>query len=99
MKKNDKQFMMVHYTIKPGSRDKAEKAVRVFVKAVNAGEKRTLFYHAFKGKKPREYVHVMGFKDAKAERVHSRNLHTVKFVNVLYPLCEQNPVFMRLKGI
>ena len=72
------------------------KAIIAFVKDIHAKEKGTLAYEAFQVGK-RDFMHVMTFKDARAERVHSATYHVKKFASFLYPRCTKGPLFQRVK--
>lgn len=91
---------MVVYSVKKNKLKTVLPAVKEFVKTVNKKEKGTLMYVAYQKKdRPHEFVHIMVFKDKKAEKTHSKSQHAKKFVEVLYPNTMGEPVFIDLKKL
>ena len=41
-------------------------------------------------------VHLMSFVDEEAERIHRSTPHVKKFVEILYPNCDEAPAFVDL---
>ncbi len=41
----------------------------------------------------------MSFENEEAEEKHKTAAHTMKFVEVLYPLCEVGPMFTELTAV
>ncbi|MDZ4256064.1 MAG: hypothetical protein U1C71_00500 [archaeon] len=91
---------MVTYALKKGARAKGDRAIRSFLRAIRSKEKgRTQVYEAFRFPNSFQYVHLMVFKDSPAEKAHREAPHTQKFVDALYPMCLNPPVFTRLSRL
>ena len=91
---------MARYRVKKQKIAEVKKAISEFVRQVKKKERGTLRYESFQLEKhPSEFVHLMKFKDKKAEDLHRKTEYVKKFVAVLYPVCEKKPVFVRLKEI
>ena len=67
------------------------------VDAVKKNEPGTLVYEAFQEVDGDSFVHIMTFKDDKAEQVHGSSDYVKKFVRLLYPYCDEEPVFTKLQ--
>ena len=81
------------YRVRPEETAVVLEAVREFVAAV-ADEPGTLLYEALQSSaEPTEFLHVMAFEDADAQRAHQEADHTRRFVETLYPRCEEEPAF------
>jgi quinol monooxygenase YgiN len=89
---------IAEFTVKPEGLQEAQAAIREFVAAVNTNEPDTLRYEAWQ-RSDNAFIHFMQFKDEAAEQLHTKTEHVQKFVAVLYPLCEQQPVFTDLKTV
>lgn len=93
---------MIHkvarYVVKEDEVDRALAAIAEFVAEVRNREPGTV-YHAYQSDDGVTFVHFMGFPDAAAEEAHRVSSHTGKFVDTLYALCEETPVFSDLSLI
>ena len=89
---------IAEYTVREGELETVEGAIREFVQAVARYEPETV-YHAYQRQGQRQFIHLMCFADATAETRHSNASYTQRFVNVLYPRCEAQPVFTDLTMI
>ena len=90
------KHMMVRYKVKKGKVEEVKKAVEEFVFSVKRHDWGTISYDAFQEDET-TFVHFMTFRDEKSEKLHSEADHTNRFVDLLYPNCEQAPVFTELK--
>lgn len=92
--------LMVEYKIRKGKLLRARKAIAEYVHAVWNHEPGALRYGAYQfGHRGRGFVHFMMFRDAKAEKAHQKTKHAKKFASVLYPLCEEKPVFTEISSV
>lgn len=87
----------VHFRVKPGGEIRARAAIGDFLMAVREKEDRTRLYESFVAHDGRSFVHVMEFDDPAAQEAHRQAEHTRLFVQTLYPLCEEDPVFTELE--
>src|SRR5271155_3523399 len=101
MPKSNHIIKMATYKVKENRLKVVLPAVKEFVKTVNKKERgKTLMYSAFQKKgSPHEFVHLMIFKDKKAEKAHSKSAHAKKFVEMLYPNTNGEPVFIDLSRL
>ncbi len=100
MAKGRQIIKMAVYTVKKNKLKVVEPAVRKFVRTVNKEEPGTILYSAYQKKgKPEEFVHLMVFKDKKAEKHHSKTAHVRKFIDVMYPNASKEPVFIDLSDL
>jgi quinol monooxygenase YgiN len=88
--------MMVRYRVEKGGVETARKAISEFIAMVRMNEAGTLSYDAFQVDET-GFVHFMTFRNAQAEQIHSSADYTNKFVDVLYPLCTEQPVFSEIR--
>lgn len=89
--------MMVRYKVKADKVDEVKEAVAEFVEAVQADEPDTLAYQSFQdANDPTVFIHYMIFDDEYAQTLHRKSSYVKKFVDVLYPLCAEDPVFTNL---
>ncbi len=98
MAKSKQIIKMAVYSVKKNRLKVVLPATKEFVKNVNRKERgRTLMYTAFQKKgNPSEIVHLMVFKDRKAEKAHHKSAHAKKFVEIVYPNANGEPVFIDL---
>ena len=82
------------FKVKQEHLDECLEAIREFVNAVKHHESDTLYYESFQEPDGVSFTHIMSFKDEEAEKYHRNTAHVNKFVNILYPNCEQKPVFI-----
>ena len=80
------------YKVKEGKLIEVEKAIQAFVNAI-AQEEPNTHYAAYRTEDPTVFVHTMAFPDAAAEELHQQADYTLKFVDALYPNCEEPPRF------
>ena len=73
-------------------------AIKELVNQVKKHEKGTLIYDAYQEDNI-SFTHLMCFKDEKSEEIHRNSSYVKKFVSVLYPNCEKEPVFIELRKI
>lgn len=90
------KHIMARYTVKKQGIEEVKRAITEFVDAVKKNEPDTLAYEAFHENDNVSFVHFMTFKDENAETAHKTTPHVMKFVEILYPLCENEPVFTEL---
>ncbi len=88
--------VQVHYRVKKSKVAAAKKAISAFVDAIRRHEPGTISYEAFQQPDGVSFVHVMTFKDARSQKVHQGTPHVKVFTGILYPLCEEEPVFTTL---
>ena len=88
------------YKIKKKKLPKIKKILTDFIEEIKRSEPGTTFYEVFQEKDdPAVFVHVMTFKDKKAERDHAKSTHVQKLVKTLYPICKEEPEFTDLKPV
>ena len=94
------KHMIVRYKVKPDKLDEAKEAVVEFVDAVKANEPATLVYQVFQDNTDSLILfHFMIFEDEYAQTVHRKSSYVKKFVDLIYPLCAEEPVFTGLHMI
>lgn len=86
---------IAEYKVKPDKVGEAEGAIQEFVAAISAEEPDT-FYTAYQKDDGVSFIHFMAFRDAEAEKKHQKAPYTSKFVEILYPNCEEQPRFTDL---
>jgi quinol monooxygenase YgiN len=87
--------VMVKYRVKKDKVELVRKAIVQFVEAVARYESGTLAYDAFQEDET-GFVHLMTFKNDQARKAHEIADYTNRFVDMLYPNCEKEPVFTEL---
>lgn len=92
------KHVMVRYRVKKGKAEEVKKAIEQFVFDVKRHDWGTVSYEAFQ-EDELTFVHLMSFRDEKSERLHHEADHTNRFVDMLYPNCEKEPVFTELKPV
>jgi quinol monooxygenase YgiN len=90
-------YRVARYKVKPENLWEAHEAIKTLVEAVKEKEPGTISCEAFQERHAFQFIHVMTFRDAKAEEQHRESEHVREFVRALYPLCETPPVFNDLK--
>lgn len=90
------KHVMARYRVKPEKVEQLKRVVSNFVDSVRANEPRTVLYVAFQEKDSLWFVHLMTFEDEQAQRVHEQSTYGQNFVEMLYPNCEEVPVFTEL---
>ncbi len=89
---------IAEYQIKPDELEIVLEAIKEFVANIQSHELNT-FYEAFRRGESYEFVHLMKFETPEAEEHHQSAEYTQKFVDILYPRCEKQPVFTDLTTI
>jgi quinol monooxygenase YgiN len=84
---------LANYRIDPESLKEVERAIEDFVSAIGKGEPETV-YEAYRISDDVSFVHLMAFPDREAERAHQVAPYTKRFVDLLYPYCEEQPTFL-----
>ena len=83
---------MVRYRVKADEVGAVRAAIEEFVDAIAEHEPNTI-YGSLLADDGVSFVHAMAFPDAKAEERHRTAEHTERFVELLYPKCDQEPQF------
>ncbi len=91
-------YKIVHYKMKADKGDVAVKALESFIAGIVEDEPET-FYEGYQADDGVSFVNIMAFPDETAEKYHQSAPHTQKFVEILYPNCEEMPAFTTLKLI
>ncbi len=86
---------IAEYKVKQGQVGEAEQAIKEFVAAISKEETDT-FYTAFQRADGCSFIHFMAFPDQAAQKKHQHAPYTLKFVEALYPACEEEPSFTSL---
>lgn len=90
--------LSAQYRVKPETTKAIEHAIGELVEAIRREEPRTNC-QAFRFEDGVSFLHVMTFPDETARRNHEAAPYTLRFVEALYPYCEEAPVFKRLDAI
>ena len=94
------KHMMVRYKLKNDKIEEAKEAVVEFVDAVKVNEPGTFIYQVFQDNAdPLIFLHFMIFEDEYAQTIHRKSSYVKKFVDLIYPLCAEEPVFTGLNMI
>lgn len=89
-----------NFRVRPDDVEEAVAAVGEFVAAIAENEPRTTIYHSYQDMDdPTRFLHVMRFEDEEARAVHIDTDHVHRFVNRLYPLCDEQPVFVDIRTV
>lgn len=86
---------ITQYKVKDDQLFEVEQAIQRFVNAIAQAEPETN-YAAYRTEDPTVFIHTMAFTDEAAEQAHQQAAYTLKFVDVLYPKCEEQPKFQDL---
>jgi quinol monooxygenase YgiN len=84
---------LASYRIDPESLEEVKQAIEDFVAAIARKEPETI-YEAYRVADGMSFLHLMTFPDQDAEKLHQAAPHTKRFVDILYPLCEEQPTFL-----
>jgi quinol monooxygenase YgiN len=84
---------LANYRIDPESLEEVERAIEDFVSAIGGEEPETV-YEAYRIADDVSFVHLMAFPNRDAERAHQVAPYTKRFVDILYPNCEEQPTFL-----
>ena len=91
------KHMMVRYKVKKEKVDEAKEAIVEFVDAVKANESGTVTYQVFHDNTDSlVIIHFMIFEDEYAQTLHRKSSYVKKFVDLIYPLCAEEPLFTGL---
>jgi quinol monooxygenase YgiN len=84
---------LANYRIDPESLEEVERAIEDFVSAIGKEEPETV-YEVYRISDDVSFVHLMAFPNREAERAHQVAPYTKRFVDILYPYCEEQPTFL-----
>lgn len=90
---------LAEFRVKKDKLAECKKAIGEFVEKVKENEEGTLVYESYQKPDRVSFVHFMTFKDEKAEEFHRQTPWVKKFVEALYPKCEEKPEFYDLKPV
>lgn len=90
--------LIAEFRVKKGTEKEVLKAIREFVTAVHL-EESTTEYRAYRLGESRDYLHIMAFTDEAAQKRHQTAGYTQKFVEILYPNCEEEPKFTTITTV
>jgi quinol monooxygenase YgiN len=94
------KHMMVRYKVKKEKLEEAKEAIVEFVDSVKANEPGTIVYQVLQdGTDTDVLFHFMVFDDEYAQTIHRKSSYVKKFVDLIYPLCAEEPVFTSLNMI
>ena len=89
--------LLVEYTVKPERLATAMEIIATFVENIAEKEPEALIYRAMQeSEDPYRFVHFMIFSGDEAEDRHRITTHVKTFVESLYPICREEPVFRKL---
>ncbi len=80
------------YRIKKDAQENVLTAIEEFVEAIEENEPGTI-YSVYRHEDGRTFTHFMSFPGEQAEESHKSAPYTKKFVDILYPTCEEPPIF------
>jgi quinol monooxygenase YgiN len=89
---------MARYKVHRDKLQIVRKAITEFVEAIAKNEPETI-YEANQADDELTFIHIASFPDEVAETIHRKAEYTDRFVEVLYPCCEQLPEFLELRLI
>jgi quinol monooxygenase YgiN len=94
------EHIIVSFKVKTDKIDEAKAAIRKFVDEITGREPGTILYNCYQEKSDStSFIHNMTFESEKAEEHHRHTSYVKKFVDSLYPICEEEPVFTELNLI
>jgi quinol monooxygenase YgiN len=88
-------FKMARYTVRPENLNDVKEAIQEFVAEIKENEPAT-FYETYQEAEGPTFVHLMCFENEEAEDAHKNSSHTNTFVDRIYPICENPPIFTSL---
>lgn len=89
-----------NFRVRPDVVDDAVAAIEEFVAAIADNEPGTIIYHSYQDKDdPTRFLHLMRFEDERARQIHIDTKHVHRFVERLYPLCEEQPAFVDVRTV
>ncbi len=89
---------MVRYRVTANEVEAVREAIGEFVDAIAEHEPNTI-YGSLLADDGVSFVHAMAFPDAEAEQRHRTAEHTKRFVELLYPKCDQEPQITTLRVV
>jgi len=94
------EHLFVSFKVKKNKVEEAKTAIRKFVDEITSKEPGTILYNCYQEKSDETlFIHTMTFESEKAEEHHRHTSYVKEFVDKLYPICEENPVFSELNLI
>ena len=90
------RHLTVRYKVKHDKVAEVKHALREFVEVIEREEPEIVRYESFQLGDVVTFVHFMSFPNEAVEERHRDAEHTRKFVEALYPNCEEEPVFTDL---
>lgn len=91
---------MVTYKVKEDKVEEAKDAIGIFVDAVRDNESQTSHYIVYQmGDDDRSFTHCMTFENEEGKDLHKKAEYTKDFMDILYPICEQEPEFREIKMV
>ncbi len=91
------RHMMVRFKVHKDKVDTTKKVIVEFVDAVKENEPATILYQSYQEHQDEcSFVHFMIFESEEAQTIHRKSSYVKKFVQLLYPLCDGEPVFTNL---
>ena len=90
----------IEYKVRQDKIEEVKNQIITYIDTVREMEPDIRVYESYQNKKDTsQFIHLVEFKDKKAEQTHKNAAHTKNFVEYLYPLCEQEPKFRYMKLI
>ncbi len=89
--------VLVRYRVRNDRTEAAKSVVNEFMNNVKKKEKKNSLQSFQIEGSNQEFVHLLSFKDSKAEESHRNAPYAKEFMRKLVPLCEKRPVFVKLK--
>jgi quinol monooxygenase YgiN len=89
---------IARFKVDPRRLADARRAISSFIEAVGRLEPGTLAYEAFQEPEG-VFLHFMTFESEAAESLHRSTPHVRRFVDELYPLCVEKPLFTELTSV
>lgn len=94
-----KVHKIAEYSVKPEELDTVLKAIENFVEEVRNNEPQTNYQAYQLSENNSQFIHIMSFMNSEAEEKHKNATYTLAFADVLYPRCDQQPVFRDMNSI
>ncbi|GMT48997.1 MAG: hypothetical protein IEMM0008_0536 [bacterium] len=85
---------IVNYRVKKEKLKDVKKALVELLNEVHKNQDLTPIYEAFQKTDLCSFVHLIAFQDKKAQENHSNSSYVQRFKEILYPSCEEQPVFI-----
>lgn len=94
------EHLFVSFRVKKNKVEEAKSVIMKFVDEITGKEPGTVLYNCFQEKSDdTSFIHTMTFESEKAEDHHRNTSYVKEFVDKLYPICEEEPVFTELNLI